>query len=215
MAMLASTTVSCSGGESTNNDTSADTGTTTTDPVDTSELLELPADLNYNNKTITILTAEGILAGPDELTEETDTLGKALYERTMAVEDRLGVDIKYISVNPWEDTQNMARQSIGSQSDDYQLIFTCAQHMINLVNEGLFLSHNDLPYIDIDKPWWNKEYIESVSLHADEQYILFGDITHNTLSVPAVYSSTSICLTPSSAWYRRIFTTSFTKASGR
>ena len=157
-------TVHVSDGESTNNE----------------EALGLPSDLKYPEETITILTAESIVAAPEELTEESELVDQAKHAIDLAIEDRFGITLDYVGIVPWQDTSGMARQSVNAGSDDYQMVFTCAQHQVNLVNEGLYLTHDELPYIDIDKPWWNKEYIESVSLHEDELYILFGDITYNT-----------------------------------
>lgn len=148
---------------------------------DTEATLELPSDLSSDYNTIAILTAEGILASVDELAEDSDLLTQAMFNRTLAVEEKLGIELTFTPVNPWGDTQKLARQSVNSGSDDYQLIFTCAQHMVNLVNEGLFLPVSELPYVDLEKPWWNKEYIESVSILPDDPYILFGDITYNML----------------------------------
>ncbi|MBQ8551637.1 MAG: hypothetical protein IJ428_02355 [Clostridia bacterium] len=163
-------------------DTTPTDTTPLTTQADMSNVLEVPDGLTSNYDTISILTAEGKLASVDELTDEdADVLTKAMYDRTVKVEDKFGIDLTFTPVNPWGDTQSLARQSVNSGSDDYQFVFTCASHMVNLVNEGLFLPHSDLPYIDIDKPWWNKEYIESVSIIADDPYILFGDISYNML----------------------------------
>lgn len=178
-AMLAST--SCGGGDTKNPDNTADTAVVGTDETTNDpNALELPADLKYTGSTLTILNAESIVGAPDELTEETDLISQAKYDIDMAVEARFDITVDYVGVLPWQDTSGLARQSVNAGSDDYQMVFTCAQHQVNLVNEGLYLTHDELPYIDIEKPWWNKEYIESVSLHEDELYILFGDITFNT-----------------------------------
>ena len=160
----------------------------TTDTVDLSieteeegEALGLPEDLVYPDETITILTSENILTGPEELTEDIDALSEAMYKRTVAVEDRLKVELEFVGVDVWQDTQNIARQSVNSGSDDYDMIFTCAQHQVNLVNEGLYMNLDDLIYIDIEKPWWNRQYMDSVAIVEGENYILFGDITYNTI----------------------------------
>ena len=180
ITMLASMAASCGDTADDTPDTSVDTTPVTTVPAETTEALDLPADLKYDD-TVTILTAEGILASEEELTDEMTVLQQAMYERTAAVEERLGVTLEFIPVNPWTETAGLIRQSVNAQSDDYQLTFTCASAMVSLVNANLMLSHDELPYIDIDKPWWNKQYIESVSLHEDDQYILFGDISYNML----------------------------------
>lgn len=182
LASMALSLAACGGDTPAADNTSLSTDTPAqTETQDTPDMLELPADLKFTGNTVTILTAESILGAPDELTEETDLIDQAKYDIDRAVEERLGVTVDYVGVVPWQDTSGMIRQSVNSGSDDYQMVFTCAQHQVNLVNEGLYLTLDELPYIDIEKPWWNKEYIRSVSLHEDDLYILFGDITYNTI----------------------------------
>ena len=144
-------------------------------------LFHIPEDLKYPNETITLISAEGVLASEDELTSDVNALTKAMYDRTVAVEERFGIDFEFVNVVPWGNIAGMVRQSVNSGADDYQLVFTCAAGQVNLVNEGLYLRIDELPYVDLEKPWWNKQYIESVSLNEDAQYILFGDITYNTM----------------------------------
>ncbi|MBQ8551639.1 MAG: extracellular solute-binding protein [Clostridia bacterium] len=166
----------------------ADTDNTgdTTVPVeatsaDTEAQLEVPDGLTSNYEVFSILAVAGTVSSLEELTDDMNVLQQAQYERTAAVEERFGIDIRYVDVSGWKNFQGQARQSISSGSDDYQLMFGCASQQVNLINEGLYLPHDELPYVDINKPWWNKEYIESVSLHEDELYLLFGDMTYNML----------------------------------
>ncbi|MBQ8551642.1 MAG: hypothetical protein IJ428_02380 [Clostridia bacterium] len=138
LAMLATT--AC-GGDGDSEDTKGGEDTTPvtdSETVNTEEMLEIPTDLSSEYDAISFLTAESILAPPEELTEEVDVLGQAKYEAVVAVEELLGVDLEFTGVVPWADTSTMARQSINAGSDDYQFVFTCASHMVNLVNEGSF-----------------------------------------------------------------------------
>ena len=187
LACMICTTTACNG----------DTTGETTDTVETNAedsnaeaaggTLDLPDNLKekYTGETVTILTAENILTGPEELVDEEGNavaaLGEGLYKRTVAVEEKLGIELEFIGVDVWGDTQTIARQSINAGSDDYDMVFTCASHQVNLVNEGLYVPLEDLIFIDLEKPWWNKQYIESVSVIEDKPYILFGDITYNTI----------------------------------
>lgn len=184
LLVLVILSVTACGGDKPADDAVTDTQSVTdteTETVNTEEGLDLPDNLTSEYKEIYFLSAEGILASADELTDEMDVLAQAMYERTAAIEERFGIELKFTDIRPWQDTSGMARQFINAGSDEYQFVFTCASHMVNLVDEGLFLPHSELPYINIEKPWWNKQYIESVSLVADEPYILFGDITYNTV----------------------------------
>ncbi len=179
LAMLATT--AC--GKDGNSDDTEDAGTTSGSAVDTEaegEKLELPDDITSDYDEISILNCEGTMHGPDEFTDDLDTFHKAMYERRKAVEDRFGIELSFTDAT-FSDTPNRARQSINSGSDDYQMTFMVADHSISFVNEGLFLPLSELPYIDLEKPWWNKQYISSISLHEDDQYVLFGDICWNML----------------------------------
>lgn len=176
-SMLLATACSGGAGEET---TAAAVTTTAAETVDEGPKLEIPDTLKFPDETVTILTAEGIVAGPDELEEGATAQGEAAYNWRRTIEEMFGITLESIGIVPWGDTQNLARQSINAGSDDYDMVFTCAQHQVNLVNEGLYLPLNSLPYIDIEKPWWNKQYIDSVSVIEGEPYILFGDITYNT-----------------------------------
>ena len=72
-------------------------------------------------------------------------------------------------------------QAVNSQSNDYQMIFGVANNILALVNEGYFLPVEDLPHVNLEKIWWNKGYIESVSLNSEFPFILFGGITYNNV----------------------------------
>ncbi len=161
-------------------DTSVNTADTT-DVAPGEETLDLPETIDSSYDTITILTAEGTLHGPDELSDELDVLGEAMYKRRREVEDRLGFEFAFLDIADHNDVMSMARQSIGAGEDDFQMVFVLCKFQVELINEGLYLPISELPYIDLDKPWWNKQYINSVSLHPDDQYVLFGDITYNQL----------------------------------
>ncbi len=144
------------------------------------EAMDFPEDLTFDG-AVRILTAENILASPEELTDELNTLEAAKYKRTVAVEDLLGVELEFYTTEKWLDINNLARQSINADSDDYDMIFTPGEQQIILINEGLYLPLSELPYIDIEKPWWNKQYIDSTAVVEGYTYLLFGDITYNTI----------------------------------
>lgn len=181
VSMMATMSASCGDKSNNTTDTSVDLITTTAAPEETDPVPDLPDDLKYPGETVTIISAEGVLASEDELSSDINALTKAMYDRTLAVEERFDIDFEFVNIVPWGNIAGMVRQSVNAGSDDYQLVFTCASGQVNLVNEGLYFNIDELPYIDLEKPWWNKQYIESVSLNEEAQYILFGDITYNTL----------------------------------
>lgn len=44
-----------------------------------------------------------------------------------------------------------------------------------LVAEGLYLNVADAPYLSLDEPWWDKDYMSEMSIGNDKLYTLVGD----------------------------------------
>ena len=176
-----------------NNDEAVDgtAGSDVTDSVETEapELTDgLPTDLNYGGKTVNILNMEYIVSGPKEYDPENSVhsqqaaiVQEANYLRRLAVEERLGVTINFIEQTEFNQIPSLVRQSVNAGSNDYDMVFSVATQQVTLAQEGMYVPISDLKYVDLEKPWWNKEYIESVSVNIDNPYILFGDITYNTI----------------------------------
>ncbi len=165
--------------------TSVGNETTTNDPVTTepevtteAEILpDLPSGLRFDGTTIRLFeSTEQLISGQNE----GEVVSEAIYYRTMAVEDQLGVKFESITRH-YAEIAGVVRNSVNSGSDDYDLVFTAASYVVPLVNSGLYMQVSELPYIDLDKPWWNRSYIESVSLNSENASILFGDICYNSI----------------------------------
>ncbi|MBQ8552023.1 MAG: extracellular solute-binding protein [Clostridia bacterium] len=174
------------------NDTPADTDTepvtTGTQAASETELSDGLPDLNYGGDEVNILNMEYIISGPHTLNDgenavqaQADVVQEANYYRRRAVEERLGVTINFIEETKFANIPGLVRQSVNAGSNDYDMVFTVASQQVVLMQEGLYTPISDLTYVNLDNPWWNKEYIESVSVNSDNPYILFGDITFNTV----------------------------------
>ena len=149
----------------------------------------IPSDLRYDGRTFRILATgnnDYLPFGPDldefELDKNADVLNQALYDRLIKTEERfgIGIDITY-----GEDRNgavlSMARSSVNAGSEDYELVSDVASWHRGGIYEGLYTPVYDLTYIDLDKPWWNKNYITSVSVDPENPYFLFGAINHKSI----------------------------------
>lgn len=183
LSMLLSVTASCGDSKDNTVDTTADKGISETEPADTAEALALPQELDYTGETVRILDAEGILHGwiEDENGNEGTRLKQAIYEQFLATSELLGVEFEHTDIVPYQDVAGIIRQSVNAGSDDYDFCFTVANQQNALINEGLYLPLSELPYIELENTWWNKEYIDSVSLNTNNPYILFGGITFSSV----------------------------------
>lgn len=160
---------------------------TDTQAPEETELTDGLPDLDFNDETVNILNMEYIISGPESLDDvgsvgaQADVVQEANYYRHLAVEERLNVQINFIEQTKYAEIPGLVRQSVNAGSNDYDMVFSVATQQVTLGQEGLYAPISDLEYVNLDKPWWNKEYIEAVSVNSENPFILFGDITFNTV----------------------------------
>ena len=165
---------------------SGGTGNETDHNTDGQETVEvdLPDNLTYDGETIRLYTCENTLGvSISDFSEEnaTDVVTSALHNRMLNIEDRLGVTFELINTDVHTEMADIVSASIGSDSDDFDMVFSPALNIVGLVQQGMFIGIEELPYIDLEKPWWGSDYIRSVSVNQDYPYIMFGDINWNYL----------------------------------
>lgn len=143
-----------------------------------------PAIINYGGQTITFL-ARGEDAGdfatwdlePQE--KNSSQLNAAIDARNKYIEDNYGVELKVIytggGVNNGEMRQIIVRdESAGIAT--YNAAFVPIYDGLELAGDGLFIDLNEIPTIDINKPWWDKSAMSSLSL-ANRYFFGIGDIS--------------------------------------
>lgn len=154
-----------------------------TESTETAPGTNIPSDAFYDGKPFRILCIKGGYFGDDVEKMDLsvgDILYQEKYKRLSKIEDTLGVDFKFTAMDN-DAVPGAIRSAVNSGSDEYEMTSGLASHMASLVYEDLFVPVNDLTYIDLENPWWNKEYIESVSFDGKNPYILFGGINYNSI----------------------------------
>ena len=142
----------------------------------------VPTDLNFKGQTVTFFVRDDNDLTNNEMDVEkttNNTLFDAVYYRNTTVEDRLGVEIKqiaqscpYTNVEPWNTT---LRNAVLTKSGDYDSAAIYGSQSSPLAVEGLYYNVLDLPYVNLDQPWWNQTIREELTLF-DTLYFLAGDI---------------------------------------
>lgn len=142
----------------------------------------VPTDLSFKNQTVTFFVRNDTDLWKNEIDVEkttNDTLYDSIYYRNLTVEDRLGVDIKQVSqagsytvANAWNTT---LRNAVLTKSGDFDCAAIYASTGSALAVEGLYYNVLDLPYVNLDQPWWNKTIVDELTLF-DTLYYLGGDI---------------------------------------
>jgi len=124
-----------------------------------------------------------IYPGPEQnydmITEESaDLLEDKVYQRNRAVEERFGIQFEVFTTN---DT-NQLHNAVASDSEDWQLLFFPICYSISLANQGDFLSTDNLPYLNLDKPWWDARLTEDLSINGN-LFFISGDISPSSLNM--------------------------------
>ncbi|MCL2517850.1 MAG: hypothetical protein FWF15_04745 [Oscillospiraceae bacterium] len=89
--------------------------------------------------------------------EETgEKLNDATYRRDQRVSERFGVTIVYYQAGARGELGNKAYASIMAGDDTFDVIKVVPWSADKLAKEDMFLSWNEIPYVDLDKPWWNQ-----------------------------------------------------------
>lgn len=142
----------------------------------------LPDDLDYLFEEIKIL---GWNSEVDEFNVDdssTDEIALEIYERDWEVEERIGVDLVYLTVKG--DALNSATyistvRAASQGGMPYDLLAGHTSTMGSMVANGLAYNLSDnqsLPYLDYEKPWWNQSLLEKCAVNGNF-YLLTGDIT--------------------------------------
>lgn len=182
-ALLAAASLSaCAGDSSTGKDTASPNVTTT--PGDAASettqseqerlLAELPTG-DYTGKTFTILNVT--VGWADTQFSATDLTGEtfndALYKRDQQVKQRLGVDIIELRDSAGNIDTAVAKSAL-AQDGAYQAVITQMGRIGSFVQNNYVEDMADYPGLQLDKPWWNSEMIESFNF-GTKTPVLFGD----------------------------------------
>ena len=136
-------------------------------------------DADYGGYEFSILMRQHN-ANRDFIYEEAagEVVDDALYRRDLAVEERLGVKIVPVVK---EGAGDFAVKSIKAGDDDFDLILPHANvAWSSYVANGLAFGWDGLTYVDLGKPWWNKDARESFSV-GGKIYNMTGDASYMSL----------------------------------
>ncbi len=102
-------------------------------------------------------------------------LDDALYERMLAVEEWLGVEVIAQDGGNYQEYTNGLKTSIGSGDDSYQLVMTHVyQEVASLITSNYLRDFNDFESINIEAEYWNKSLMEQLAIN-DKMYCGYND----------------------------------------
>lgn len=167
----------------------------TTDRSQTKD--NLPQDLAFDGEEIRF-ACRGVELFARELTAEDsgDVVDSAIYNRNLAVEERLGITFNVIQGDSNQAVyMDNVRATILAQVPDYDVIAGAQYKAAQMVLENCFRNLADEKYLDFEQPWWDTDYMENLSVDPNRVYMLAGDLTLSKIDwTSALYFNKSIYL---------------------
>lgn len=176
LLMVASVVIGCTGEKTPGGETGGtkNTGDQTSDGGTTGIHDDLPADLNFNDMSIRTAYREdkgNYFVGEDNA----EIVDVAIYKANQVVDERLKIKREWEPIADEVLTDTITKAILtGDESYDYVPVdqFYGSQFCAT----GLYKDLSDLPYVDYEKPWYYKEYMESLSLGKGTIFYIAGDI---------------------------------------
>lgn len=182
-------TASCGGDSQTTVDT-ASTSPVTTEAVteEPGPKLELP-DTDFGGKNVNVLIPSEYADHYIAELETGDVVGDAVYNRNRMVEELLNVKYNYISEKGgWDDRETfkgIIRNSVLAADGAHDLIYGYQVCVIPMTLEGVFMDINEVPNIDLEKPWWVQNLTDTISI-GGKLYTAIGDASISLYSAISV-----------------------------
>lgn len=171
--------VSCGsddGGETVTNDTTGSGTSKTTEPIVTEAVPDTDG-LDFGGAEIRTITPDWssfVYYFPEAQTGE--SLDDAAYNRIKETEGTLNIKIVNTYDNAGTSLARDLQKTIQAGEDAYDMAFTHPIDGISaLVTNNMLLNLDSLPYVDFEKPWWNRKLIDRFRI-GDETYYATGDI---------------------------------------
>jgi len=144
--------------DTTASDTTETTAETTVDDG-LDQVPEMTFD-GYNFRVWSIVT--DFYHGEIKTTETTgDVFNDARYEYARAVEERFDITITETTSNDVKDPKTV----LLAGEDAYDMLNNGSSKVIEYAKESLCYIIDDLPYVDLDRPYWNKELNDSLAIN--------------------------------------------------
>lgn len=141
--------------------------------------LKLPTEHKYGGEDFNIIyetTKEWNYFELDfDEPSDTDFYANAIYMRNTEVEELLDINIVGLSFENAETTMTNFNTDTTGNGQAYQACFNTIEFTVKSVLAGNVLSYDELPWVNLDKSWWNTDCTEQLSF-AGKSYMNSGDI---------------------------------------
>lgn len=184
-ALLLSSLNAC-GGDSTSEKTSEtlpQTATETEDVTISEEQMYIDAlpDADFGGDVFSVLanaTTHGTISYDAE-SETGETFNDFIYARNRSVEERYNITIELLQD---DNVDSIARNMVTAGEDTYDMISSWIKNVLVNATGGYFYNLHDIPTIDLQKPWWDAQCSELLTI-SDRLYVAFSDMNVQPLDL--------------------------------
>lgn len=140
---------------------------------------ELSDDLgkyDFGGRSFSIYTRTTPLFYPylDRQEATGDTIDDAVYNRNRKLEERFNFSFDEQYYDYTVEGNDAPRKLLLAGDDTYQLYVGRCVHMFNYASEGYFYKIDDLTAINTEKPYWNSQLYDNLSI-GNAHYFAVGD----------------------------------------
>lgn len=148
----------------------------------------LPDTLDFGGETVRVLSRSADYDTRIEFLAQDssgDVVEDAVYRRNLQVMERLNLTMEVIEVNETRHESSgvnqMIRKSVTAGSDDYDLAGNHMSGITQQITNHYFTDLQTLNYLDLSQPWWNRSYVDSVTIDG-KTYMCSGELAQSIIS---------------------------------
>ena len=169
------------------NETDPNTDPTDTDP-EAGEGPNLPQKHYGNTEFLMVIRDESRMLGElyvDTLSSGSTSVERAVYQRLSDVSTAYGI---VFGVRKVESATKDVSSNVKSGQDVYDLIVDHARASCTNAAAGYYYDWNDLPYVDLEADWWNRDAHKEFATPGGKLFVAIGDISYMSVgSAQVIY----------------------------
>ncbi len=183
LAGLLAALVGCGDGAVDSQDTKAEqiVETASSETEITDERQKISDDLpekNFDSKTYRIFLRQDYEYEFDVQGTDGETINDAVYKRNSDVAERFNITYSFTAESAaWN--QGIFNKAISntvlSGDNAYDLVAGYMCDITPTITQGLYINWHDMPYVNLEKPWWSRLMVEEFTIN-DRIYMITGDI---------------------------------------
>lgn len=115
-------------------------------------------------------------------TDTGDVVESALYKRNSALEETYGINLNFVNSGlSAGDFSQHVNTSVLANEDLYDICIGNGIYFVKYLAASPYVDYNDIPYIELEKPWWNSEAFADMTV-CGKTYLYSPMITHQSVS---------------------------------